>query len=113
MGLKILIIPGLTLTEIPEQSVETIKTIAGADSEVVICEHANAHNHIVDADIVLGIVTPKLFSSAKKLRWVQSISSGVDSFMYPEFINSDVLLTSEKGLVGEHLADHALSLIHI
>ena len=65
MGLKILIIPGLTLTEIPEQSVETMKTIAGADSEVVICEHANAHNHIVDADIVLGIVTPKLFSSAK------------------------------------------------
>ena len=111
MGLKILIIPGLTLTEIPEQSVETIKTIAGADSEVVICEHANAHNHIVDADIVLGIVTPKLFSSAKKLRWVQSISSGVDSFMYPEFINSDVLLTSEKGLVGEHLADHAFGLL--
>ena len=42
MGLKILIIPGLTLTEIPEQSVETIKTIAGADSEVVICQHADA-----------------------------------------------------------------------
>ena len=111
MGLKILIIPGLTLTEIPEQSVETLKSVAGSDSEVVICEHADAHIHIVDADIVLGIVTPKLFSSAKKLRWVQSISSGVDSFMYPEFINSDVLLTSEKGLVGEHLADHAFGLL--
>lgn len=111
MGLKILIIPGLTLTEIPEQSVISLESAAGTDSEIVISEYADAHKHIGDADIVLGIVTPKLFSAAKKLRWVQSISSGVDSFMYPEFINSDVLLTSEKGLVGEHLADHAFGLL--
>ena len=111
MGLKILIIPGLTLTEIPEQSVISLESAAGTDSEIVISEYADAHKHIADADIVLGIVTPKLFSAAKKLRWVQSISSGVDSFMYPEFINSDVLLTSEKGLVGEHLADHAFGLL--
>ena len=111
MGLKILIIPGLTLTEIPEQSVISLEKAAGTDSEIVISEYADAHKHIADADIVLGIVTPKLFSAAKKLRWVQSISSGVDSFMYPEFINSDVLLTSEKGLVGEHLADHAFGLL--
>ena len=111
MGLKILIIPGLTLTEIPEQSVISLENAAGTDSEIVISEYADAHKHIADADIVLGIVTPKLFSAAKKLRWVQSISSGVDSFMYPEFINSDVLLTSEKGLVGEHLADHAFGLL--
>ena len=111
MGLKILIIPGLTLTEIPEQSVISLESAAGTDSEIVISEYADAHKHIGDAHTVLGIVTPKLFSAAKKLRWVQSISSGVDSFMYPEFINSDVLLTSEKGLVGEHLADHAFGLL--
>ena len=111
MGLKILIIPGLTLTKIPEQSVISLESAAGTDSEIVISEYADAHKHIGDADIVLGIVTPKLFSAAKNLRWVQSISSGVDSFMYPEFINSDVLLTSEKGLVGEHLADHAFGLL--
>ena len=111
MGLKILIIPGLTLTEIPEQSLISLESAAGTDSKIVISEYADAHKHIGDADIVLGIVTPKLFSAAKKLRWVQSISSGVDSFMYPEFINSDVLLTSEKGLVGEHLADHAFGLL--
>ena len=111
MGLKILIIPGLTLTKIPEQSVISLESAAGTDSEIVISEYADAHKHIGDPDIVLGIVTPKLFSAAKKLRWVQSISSGVDSFMYPAFINSDVLLTSEKGLVGEHLADHAFGLL--
>ena len=111
MGLKIIIIPGLTLSKIPEQSILDLQNVAGTDCEIIICEHADAHKYIEGADIVLGIVTPKLFSAAKKLRWVQSISSGVDSFMYPEFINSDVLLTSEKGLVGEHLADHAFGLL--
>ena len=77
----------------------------------MISEHSLAHNHIEDADVVLGLVTPKLFAAAKNLKWVQSISSGVDSFMYPEFVNSEVMLTSEKGLVGEHLADHAFGLL--
>ena len=111
MNPKILIIPGLTLTEIPERSLEQIKDAAGPDSQVVISGHSLAHNHIEDADVVLGLVTPKLFATAKNLKWVQSISSGVDSFMYPEFVNSEVLLTSEKGLVGEHLADHAFGLL--
>lgn len=31
--------------------------------------------------------------------------------MYPEFVNSPVVLTSEKGLVGEHLADHGMGLL--
>ena len=74
---------------------QQIKEAAGPDSQVVISEHALAHNHIEDADVVLGLVTPKLFAIAKKLKWVQSISSGVDSFMYSEFVNSEVVLTSE------------------
>jgi phosphoglycerate dehydrogenase-like enzyme len=32
-------------------------------------------------------------------------------FLFPEFVKSDVLLTSEKGLVGSHLAEHAFSLL--
>ena len=32
-------------------------------------------------------------------------------FFYPKFLDSDVVLTSEKGLVGEHLADHGFGLL--
>jgi phosphoglycerate dehydrogenase-like enzyme len=42
---------------------------------------------------------------------VHAIASGVDAFLYDEFVASDVVLTSEKGLVGEHLADHAFALL--
>jgi phosphoglycerate dehydrogenase-like enzyme len=42
---------------------------------------------------------------------VHATASGIDGFMYPEFRDSDVLLTGEKGLVGGHLADHGFGLL--
>lgn len=109
--IKVLIIPGLTLPTISDAALADVRSAAGADATVVVSEYADAVNHIGDADVVLGIVPPKLFRAAGQLKWVQSISSGVDAFMYPEFINSPVTLTSEKGLVGEHLADHGFGLL--
>src|SRR5690554_1458500 len=52
-----------------------------------------------------------MFEHAGQLRWVQSLSSGVDSMLFPAFVESDVILTSEKSLVGPHLADHAFGLL--
>ena len=108
---KIMFIPGLTLATMDEANLARIREAAGKDSELIVCDYKQAPDHITDVDVVLGIVPAKLFQIAKKLKWVQSISSGVDSFMYAEFINSPVVLTSEKGLVGEHLADHAMGLL--
>jgi len=108
--MKILIVPGLTLREVTEADMARIRGAAG-DAEIVVSEFRDAMRHIADADVVLGFVTREMFLAARSLRWVQSISSGVDSFMYEEFRASDVVLTSEKGLVGEHLADHAFGLM--
>lgn len=108
--MKVLIIPGLTLREVTEADLARIRAAAG-DADIVVSEFRDAIRHIADADVVLGFVTREMFLAAGRLRWVQSISSGVDSFMYDEFRDSDVVLTSEKGLVGEHLADHAFGLL--
>ena len=107
--MKILIIPGLTLREVSEADLRRMRE-AGAE-EVVVSTPADAIRHVGDADVVLGHVSKEMLAAAGKLRWVHAISSGVDSFLYDEFKASDVLLTSEKGLVGEHLADHAFGLL--
>ena len=109
--MKIVIIPGLTLPQVPEADIRKIKSLAGHNGEVIVTPHKDAIHHVGDAEIILGLVNEALFSAARQLRWVQSISSGVDMFFYPDFINSDVVLTSEKGLVGEHLADHGFGLL--
>ncbi|MEE2784780.1 MAG: D-2-hydroxyacid dehydrogenase [Pseudomonadota bacterium] len=111
MSIKVIVIPGLTLNHLEENDLARIQEAAGAGSKVIVSDYKQAQTEVHDANVILGIVPPKLFASASELRWVQSISSGVDSFMYPEFINSTVVLTSEKGLVGEHLADHGFGLL--
>lgn len=108
--MKILIIPGLTLREVTETDLARIRSAAG-DADIVVSDPREATRHIADADVVLGFVTREMFLAARRLRWVQSISSGVDMFLYDEFRDSEVVLTSEKGLVGEHLADHAFGLL--
>ena len=109
--MKVMVIPGLTLAKVPDEAVSKMREVVGVDGDVVVCNYDEALMQAVNVEVILGFVPPKLLAAANRLRWVQSISSGVDSFMYPEFINSDVVLTSEKGLVGEHLADHGFGLL--
>lgn len=108
--MKIVIIPGLTLPQVAEKDIGRIRR-AGGGAEVVVSDPESALTELVDADVVLGFVTRPMYRVAKKLRWVHAIASGVDSFLYDEFRQGDVILTSEKGLVGEHLADHAFGLL--
>ena len=107
---KVLVLPGLTLPEVSPADVARIRA-AGEGAAVVVSSPREAPAHIGDAEVVLGFVPRELFLAAPRLRWVQAIASGVDAFLYDEFKASDVILTSEKGLVGEHLADHAFGLL--
>ena len=108
--MKIVIIPGLTLPQVSEAEVERIRK-AGGNADVVVTDTEGALAEVADADVVLGFVSRRMYLAATKLRWVHAIASGVDAFLYDEFKRGEVILTSEKGLVGEHLADHAFGLL--
>lgn len=109
--MKILIIPGLTLPPPAAHDIERIRAAAGPDSAVVVCDMRAALDQAADAEVILGLLTETLFAAAPRLKWVHAIASGVDTFLFPAFRASSALLTSEKGLVGEHLADHAFGLL--
>ncbi len=109
--MKILIIPGLTLPNVSDDDLARIKAVAGHNAQVVVSPQREAIEHVHDAQVIFGFVPKTLFDAAPELRWVHAIASGVDAFLYSDFVESNVLLTSEKGLVGEHLADHAFGLL--
>jgi len=64
-----------------------------------------------EIEVVCGELSREMCQRGKKLRWVQSWSAGVDGMLYPELVNSPVILTSAKGTVGVHLAEHAMALL--
>ena len=64
-----------------------------------------------EIDIIFGGMSREMFKRAERLKWVQTWGAGVDGMMYPEFVHSEVLLTSAKGTVGVHLSEHAMALL--
>jgi phosphoglycerate dehydrogenase-like enzyme len=67
---------------------------------------------IADADIYLGWLSRDVFLAARHLKWIQSPSSGIDSYLaIPELVGSDMLLTSARGTHGACLAESALGMI--
>ena len=110
MNILIIINP-LTLSEVTEEELAGIREASGGAEIVIAHGRDEAARHLPDAEVVLGIVDRQSFPNAKSLKWMHSIASGADMLMYPEMVASDVVLTGEKALVGEHLADHGFALL--
>lgn len=67
---------------------------------------------IVDTDIFIGwSLRPEQFVIAKKLKWIHSPAAAVHQLMYPELINSRVLLTNSTGVHGPVVAEHAIAVL--
>jgi phosphoglycerate dehydrogenase-like enzyme len=64
-----------------------------------------------DASVVFGGLGRDAFEKTKKLQWVQFGAAGVESMMYPEFIESDVVLTNAQGCYAPAIAEHAFGLL--
>lgn len=110
--MNVLITPGLTLPEVSTEDIARIRRAGGGERcQVIVADPADALQYAPIADVVLGVAPRRFFRAAPNLKWVHAIASGVDAYLYDEFKSSPVLLTSEKGLVGEHLADHAFGLL--
>jgi len=67
---------------------------------------------IPDADIAIAwSLRPEQFRLATKLRWVHSTAAAVHQLMFPELIESSVLLTNAREVHGPVVAEHVIALI--
>jgi phosphoglycerate dehydrogenase-like enzyme len=108
--MKIVIFPNpVVLAEVGERHLDMIRKASGGAEVVVTTEDDDLLREIRDADVYAGHITPEIFRRAEQLRWVQALSSGTDEHLFPEFASSDVVLTSEKGIVGAHLAEQGFA----
>src|SRR3984893_7410943 len=104
---------GVTVPEVEERHVQAVVEAARtAGLEVARPQNREDEEaEIVDAEIAFGGVEPDLFVLAQRLRWIQSVGAGVDRYVRGPLVTSDVVLTSEKGLVGTQLAEQAFALL--
>jgi phosphoglycerate dehydrogenase-like enzyme len=69
------------------------------------------HAPLSDAMLTVGMrntALPKIWSLFTKLRWIHSMSAGVEQILFPALIASDVPLTNARGVFKRSLAEFAL-----
>jgi phosphoglycerate dehydrogenase-like enzyme len=59
----------------------------------------------------LSTAVPDAWPSADRLRWVHIASAGVDRLLFPELVQSPVVVTNSRGVFDRPIAEYVLGLI--
>ena len=82
---------------------------------IVNVPKADVNKELVDADAYLGEITPEQVRLAKKLRWVQLLSAGVEKVLHisggNDLRDSNIILTNNQIVQGPEIADHAMAML--
>ena len=75
-------------------------------------DYKRVDEEIVDAEIVVAwSIRPEQIAAAKKLRWIHSPAAAVHQLMFPELVNSEIVLTNAREVHGPVVAEHVIALI--
>jgi len=121
--LTLLIFASLTLGQtkkvIANLPPETLKELAttAPNVKIVPARGASVAQEIADADAMVGVpLTPALFKQAKQLKWLHISSAGVEPHggqagLFPELVDSNIVVTNAKNVYGPQIADHAFAFL--
>jgi phosphoglycerate dehydrogenase-like enzyme len=75
-------------------------------------EVASVEEHAKDAEIILysglagkAVSLREVWPYAKKVRWIHSLSAGVENVLFPELIDSAAIVTNARGVFKRSLAE--------
>jgi phosphoglycerate dehydrogenase-like enzyme len=105
----ILVIGAATRQELPGlPDIPAVAWSFGADEEAVV-------SALPRAEVVFAWRQPphleRHWDLARRLRWVQTASAGVERSLFPALVESDVVLTNSGGVFDAGMAEYALSLL--
>ena len=96
---------------VEDARLERIQQAAGSMTVVNASDEQSAVREIVDADAFFGKLTPPMLAAAKQLRWVQSPTTSLEHFLFPELVAHPCTLTNTRGIHSDIIADHVLGFI--
>jgi len=113
------VLPAQTKKVIANLSPQMLHELATSapNVRIVPTRGADLAKEIEDADAVVGIrLTPELFKNAHQLKWLHISSAGVETHngqtgLFPELVNSNVIVTNAKNVYGPQIADHAFAFL--
>jgi phosphoglycerate dehydrogenase-like enzyme len=75
-------------------------------------DYKRVDEEILDTEVAITwSVRPAQIAAAKKLRWIHSPAAAVHQLIFPELVNSDIILTNAREVHGPVVAEHVMALI--
>jgi phosphoglycerate dehydrogenase-like enzyme len=91
---------------------ERLQKTFPAFSFVQLEDYERIAEEIADTDIFIGwSLRADQLATAKKLKWIHSPAAAIHQLMYPELINSSVMVTNSTGVHGPVVAEHAIAVL--
>jgi phosphoglycerate dehydrogenase-like enzyme len=84
------------------------------DIDLIVCKNEEQINRSIGKAEILfsGSSFPvKYISKAKNLKWIQSMSAGVENFIRSKVIPPQVVITKPKGIFGPSMAEYIIGYI--
>ena len=79
---------------------------------VQLAGYDDIEEQIRDAEIVVAwSLRPEQIKHAARLRWIHSPAAAVHQLMYPELVESDIVVTNARQVHGPVVAEHVIALI--
>ncbi|MCZ6679996.1 MAG: D-2-hydroxyacid dehydrogenase [Candidatus Poribacteria bacterium] len=99
-------------SRLSEEQLDVVREIAPNANLVSVTTPEDVLREIEDTDVLFGTrTTPEMIGRAKSLRWIQVGGVGVEGMMFPELVNSDIILTNGRGTTAINIAEHVIGLI--
>jgi D-2-hydroxyacid dehydrogenase (NADP+) len=97
-----------------EEQIEAFQTVAARYNSQVyhVADEGEALRYAPECEVILGWFLPSVCAAAPNLRWIQSFSTGMEKFLFPEIIERDeVMISNVAGLYASQGAEHAWALL--
>lgn len=80
------------------------------DCNFIACtDKMEMEKQIVDADILITFkFSMEMLEKAKKVKWIQALSAGIDSYPLDEIKKRGIILTNGRGIHKIHMAEYAI-----
>jgi len=100
----------VTTDVLKEEHLERISKVSGKVEVERRLDRKEILESAEDANVLVGwLFDNEIFHSAKELAWVHAASAGVDRFLFPEFVESPVILTNSSGIHRAPMSELAVA----
>lgn len=97
-----------------EEQFDAFRALAARYGHTLECvtDESSALASAPQAEVILGYFPKSVCAAAPNLRWIQSFSTGMDKFLFPEIIERDeVAISNVAGLYASQGGEHAWALL--